>query len=511
MLGKIVDFFKTLVGRFVLSVIYIILAILYFSLFPALKEVKLLDGLTTEFIGMLFILLVIDYYRDQEAKKQSELSESEAKKLQEQRQEEALLAYKNNLVRQARSRNNNTALDAIDLIRERGWLDGSNPSLRLLEGKNLANTDLTGANLRNAHLRGTQFTGKAKLDKADFSDALLRNAQFIGAQLSETIFIGADLVGTDFTHSYLFCCVFQNTEKREAQFIIPNAPKIVVFDSAELRGGYIEQENGNQKEIYIDLRGLRLNKASFVNSRLSMIRFDRARLQGCNFAEASLDKVYFDETDLSNAQFGNAALTFTSFRGCTLKEAIFVRYQPIDKSREQPFAAKVADSVSFERANLQGAILEYVRFEKTNFTHADMSYVKCKETIFRKAKLQGSDLTGAVLEDTSLIEIEVDGATRLPNQETLQDVWNKHDKIEYTPQETEQNFREEILIYFKDIGVRTFSASISISKIIQQDEGRTEYENYHLYIDRSEQPTTAGLLKLGKSALGDIPIEDEEF
>ncbi len=283
-------FFRTLVGRVLLSVIYVVLAVISFWLFSSLDEVKLLDGLTTEFLGMFFILLVIDYYRDQEARER-----------QERREQEALQDCKDNLVRQARSRNNNNALDAIDVIRERGWLDGTKDGVKLLERISLKNADLSNADLSNGQLQGTEFVGKAKLDKADLSGALLRNAKFIGAQLNETIFVGADLVGADFTHAHLLCCIFQidqPTEKREAKFVESTESAKVVFDNANLWGKLIKHEDGSEEKRYFDLSSLRLNGASFVIAKLNMIRFDGAWLQKCNFTEATLDDVYFDEAHL---------------------------------------------------------------------------------------------------------------------------------------------------------------------------------------------------------------------
>lgn len=141
-----------------------------------------------------------------------------------------------------------------------------------------------------------------------------------------------------------------------------------------------------------------------------------------------------------------------------------------------------------------------------------MSHAKCKGAIFLEVNLKGSNLTDAVLDGASFIDVEINGATRLPNQETLQEVWNRHDKVEYTSQDVEQIFREEILRHFtKDKHVSMFSASVLISKIIQDDEHGREFEDYHFRIIHSNHQATSRFPKLGKSSLENISMDDEEF
>lgn len=335
-------------------------------------------------------------------------------------------------------------------------------------------------------------TAKAAIDELR-KIGLIDRGVLRGADLSGAVLTGAVLTDIDFTNSDLSQAEFPKADFGRSKLVR------VVF----------------KKSTFIETKfdtSTILQNANFTGAKLQNCLFNANRnLKGVIFIDAELNEINFDETDLSNAQFGNTTLIATSFRGSTLSEAIFVRYQAMGDSREQPFAAKVSDSVSFERAILHDAILEYVRFEKTNFVNADMSHVKCKGTIFRKVKFQGSNMTGAVLEDASFIDVEFDGATRLPNQETLQDVWNRYDEIESAPQNVEQKFRVEILRYFSDVGVRIFSASISLGKIIQDDKHGREFEDYRFQIDQSDQQPTSRLPKLVESSLNNILTEDEEF
>lgn len=464
---RIGHFFRTLVGRVLLSLIYVILAVISFWLFPGLDEVKLIDGLTTEFLGMFFILLVIDYYRDREATKQAELKETEAREHQERREQEALQNYKDDLVRQARSRNNNNALDAIDIIRERGWLDGNKDGVKLLEGISLKNADLSNADLSNGQLQRTEFIGKAKLNKVDFSGASLRNAKFISAQLSETIFVGTDLVGTDFTHARLFCCLFQKdqtTERKEALFTVPDDPQIVVFDNAELKGGSLEEEDGNERETEIDLRGLKLNGASFVNAKLIKIRLDRAWLQGCNFTEVFLDDVYFDEAHLERA-----------------------RFVTIENNRPQ---FKKINSISFREAHLQGADLRSVSFIDVDFSGANLSDANCTNasfsggTDFQNAILF-TEVTGAIFQD-----VKFNGKTVFFNGEELQLLWEKSRRSD--GEADEKAFLSKIEDIARSEKIKTLFATIEIVIYDERDvfleivDGEEIYQTIWQPTDKSQ-------------------------
>jgi len=326
-------------------------------------------------------------------------------------------------------------------------------------------------------LRKTGLIDRGVLRAVDLSGAVLTRAVLTNIDFANSNLSTADFTCSNFNHSNLTKAIFSNSMFNET-----------IFGTAVIQ------------------------KADFTKAKLHNCSLNANRnLQGIIFTDAELEEVNFDEADLSNARFDKTSLTATTFRGCTLNEAIFVRYQSMGDSREQPFAAKVLGAVSFERAILRDAILEYVRFESTDFTKADMNHAKCKGTVFQKANLQGADLTGAVLEGASFIKIELDGTTRLPNQETLQEIWNEYDEVEISYQNVEQEFREYILSYFDNIGVKDFSASISIGKIIQDDESGTAYEDHQVQIDSSEQRMSPKLPQLGKSSLDNSPTEDEEI
>jgi hypothetical protein len=93
-------------------------------------------------------------------------------------EERAAGQHKQRLITQMRSKDNATALNAVDELRELGWLqDGS-----------LQGAFLVGANLQEAYL------GRANLHEADLSGANLQGADLSGANLQE--------VGLSFTNLY---------------------------------------------------------------------------------------------------------------------------------------------------------------------------------------------------------------------------------------------------------------------------------------------------------------------
>ncbi|MEO0595982.1 MAG: pentapeptide repeat-containing protein [Chloroflexota bacterium] len=100
---------------------------------------------------------------------------------------------KSRLAREAYSRDNSTALNAVDWLRAEKWLCLEDPE-HLLSG-----TKMSRANLENAYLYGADLQAvnlyKANLSKADLSKSDLRNAYLYRANLSYASLYGTDLRG----------------------------------------------------------------------------------------------------------------------------------------------------------------------------------------------------------------------------------------------------------------------------------------------------------------------------
>ena len=140
----------------------------------------------TELIGVILstgvTVVVVDrmYERRETARLKGQAQREKVRETQE---------LKERLVHQAGGRVNQTAVNAVEELRHKGWLQGDDG---LLEKADLTEANLRGANLKKANLQGAWLTEAnlqgAKLQWADLREAELIDAKFQGAQLQ-----GADL------------------------------------------------------------------------------------------------------------------------------------------------------------------------------------------------------------------------------------------------------------------------------------------------------------------------------
>ena len=128
------------------------------------------DGLWPEVLGISVTVAFIDrlYRRRDESRREQELRER--------------------LLREARSNLNQVALNAINEVREYGWLTGD---AGLMKGAFLERANLENAGLKQANLEGADFTSSS------FITADLRQARLVNAKLEYTNFTGANLKGAN--------------------------------------------------------------------------------------------------------------------------------------------------------------------------------------------------------------------------------------------------------------------------------------------------------------------------
>ncbi len=111
------------------------------------------------------------------------------------------------LIREASSRDNSTALNAVDWLRAESWLTVEDDTPLLL-GKKLSRASLHNAYLYEAHLENTN------LYKADLSDADLSKANIYDSFLHRAVLTGTSLYGTDLRKAVLW-----NAQLRGAKYI----------------------------------------------------------------------------------------------------------------------------------------------------------------------------------------------------------------------------------------------------------------------------------------------------
>lgn len=159
------------------------------------------------------------------------------------------------LLRQARSDVNDVAKQAINEIRERGWLTGTEGLLKgadlsgadlqgaNLHGANLEETDLSRANLQEANLSSANLEG-ANLRTANLSSTTLFQANFRNANLDLAILVNANLYAANLCGANLSNATLSNTELGQAIFdlstILPDgypwSPSPAVSDRIERLG-----------------------------------------------------------------------------------------------------------------------------------------------------------------------------------------------------------------------------------------------------------------------------------
>lgn len=173
------------------------------------------QNFSTEIMGAFVTFLLLEKIvgarqRREDQAREDERREIEAQREAERREIEAHRAREKellDLIAKMASRNNETALEAVKQLRQRGWLaDGSleNADLRRanldsvnLQYCTLSNANLSGASLQSANLR------QANLSKADLDNADLRGANLSEANLSDANLSGSYLLGT-VLHEYYF-------------------------------------------------------------------------------------------------------------------------------------------------------------------------------------------------------------------------------------------------------------------------------------------------------------------
>lgn len=184
---------------------------------------------------------------------------------EKQRREEAEEALKADLIERMGSDVNKIAIEAIDELRRRGWLNDNSLNGQAfrsanLENANLSNANFSNVNLHRAHLKGADLWA-TKLDDADLSgawlnearlwQASLRNANLWQVRLHDANLRQADLTGASLNDARL-----PNADLREAN-----------LTEADLQGANLKDAQFNEKT--------RLPDGSYWTSETDMYQFTR--------------------------------------------------------------------------------------------------------------------------------------------------------------------------------------------------------------------------------------------
>jgi len=200
-------------------------------------------NLVTEALGVVTSVVITVFVIDRIYERRNEMRRTEE--------------LKRRLVREAGSRSNDVAIDALDHLRSEGWLTGEDG---LLQGAQLRGANLQGANLREANLQGANLWN-AKLDKADCHNTNLQYAFLHNASLQMAELNGANL--------------------QESLLMSANLGEAILFH-ANMQGAFVGNANLSSADLRrVNLIGARLDFATFQAATLT----DATLPDGSNYTE----------------------------------------------------------------------------------------------------------------------------------------------------------------------------------------------------------------------------------
>jgi uncharacterized protein YjbI with pentapeptide repeats len=229
-------------------------------------------NLYTEALGVLVTIAVLDRFA-----RQREIDQ-----------------LKQRLVREVGSRDNSTAVSAIDWMRHEGWLEGENGLLKGadLSRANLENADFGNkANLEGANLQETNLSG-VKLPEANLTNANLQQANLTSSELQKINLTNGKLLKANLTEANLTIA-----NLRQANLCKAN------LTGAELVGANLANVNLSLAELESsELFKANLENASLFEANLIGVDLRAVNLSNTNLLKANLvwaNSSYATYTDLT--------------------------------------------------------------------------------------------------------------------------------------------------------------------------------------------------------------------
>ncbi len=199
---------------------------------------------------------------------------------------------KDELILQMGSPDNAFAIEAVRLLRSKGWLEDGSLKYAKLAGANLQHAFLMKADLEAAILAGSKLSSshlhKANLQRAFLLDVDLQAANLPGANLQQADLRKANLTGTYLTGADLQEACLAHSK----------------MHSTNLEGGNLR---------CAILSSANLQRASLVDTRLC-----EALVAHTNLQEANLERADLSGANLTGANLQGANLTNTTFSPQTI-------------------------------------------------------------------------------------------------------------------------------------------------------------------------------------------------
>ncbi len=315
-------------------------------------------------------------------------------------------------------------VSAIGTIFSNGWVSGASS---IYTDSNFSNADLSDASFSGANLENANFTN-ANLSGVNFkyvknlTDTQLRSAVDITKiNLNAVNISNFNLSGLNLSDSDLSFTNVQNVDFTNTNLSGINLNGIVNLTDRQLRSAsnISKMDFGNLNLNGFDLSGLNLCMSIFSSGRLIKTDFSNANLRSSLFYNTSLLNANFTNADVSQIYFTNANLQGANFTSANLSNSKFL-------------AANVKNT-NFANANLSGADLYRIKnltdiqlrsaSDITNIRFGDLAdfdlsgldltganfYIA--SSVLTRVNFSNSNLTDACWSNSTLISIELRGAT----------------------------------------------------------------------------------------------------
>ncbi len=318
----------------------------------------------------------------------------------------------------------------------------------VLIGANIANANLQDANLYRAKLQGSNLTGTILIE-VNLNEANLNDACFDGTQLQGAKLHNSYLPGVRF-----FLTNFQGAILRNAR-----------LQGADLSTAYLQGADLSRAQLQgADLSRAQLQGAKLVEAHLQGAKLMEAHLQGADLRGASLQGANLEFAKLQGVKLIRSKLQGVNFKGADFSSSTTFRPKPeweqwiSDEMKGGLEAAKLqfanmgegkSISLNFNRiidCKLLDEIVDSIEtnikgrgvLSKSNNGHY---LLDTQPTSFRNAKLQGVDLSHAIIAGTDFSTANLDASILRnvqfdkrtdksdENQSTIwRNKWNRHNR-----------------------------------------------------------------------------------
>lgn len=266
-----------------------------------------------------------------------------------------------------------------------------------LRGLDLSRVDLSGIYLEAASLAGCDLTG-CKLTGAVLARADLCGADLSDADLGGANLGGANLGGAKLDRARLVEAVLHGADLTRASV---RGADLAKADLMEAR--FAETDMAGASAIGMTLLGVDLAGLKAAGADLSDSNFIDANVTGADFSGARLDKATFVNVRGDRARFEGADLRRAVFAlGCSFAGA--------------DLRGARLDGCNLSGAVLRGADLSRAALDGGNLSACDMQGAKLYRVVARGARFSGADLRDADLTSANLMratfhETRLAGAT----------------------------------------------------------------------------------------------------